>query len=116
MKKLNTVPTIIQLLKFNDVAGGILAVAARSTGTLINLIQLWLGNDLYSNHTKNGATRPPRKHQLRALYSPRPRNILRGPTNPQITDASKKTLITLTGPWTVGRKQARLAYVFNAIK
>lgn len=78
-------------MKFTAVAGGIAAVAPRSTGRLMRGIQDWLGNALCSSQTKHGPSAPPRKNQLSSEYSPREPKIRIGPTKPQMTDASKKT-------------------------
>ncbi|XP_039011407.1 uncharacterized protein LOC120140495 [Hibiscus syriacus] len=50
------------------------------------------GNALCARHTRRGASAPSRKNQLTFPYSPSVPNILRGPTSPHITDASKNTL------------------------
>lgn len=52
-------------------------------------IHCLLGYPLRASHTRRGATAPPTKNQLTLLYSPFVPNILWGPTNPHMTDASK---------------------------
>lgn len=85
------VPTKIHEVKFIAVAGGIEAAVARSTGRLMRGIQDWLGNALWKSHNIHGPTRPPKKNQLSAEYSPLDPKILLGPIKPHLTDASKKT-------------------------
>lgn len=66
-------------------------VAPNKIGMLMKQIQLCFGKAKCASLTSAGAMAPPRKNQLTFIYSPRFPKILRGPTRPQITDASKNT-------------------------